>query len=286
MDSLSKNRDFLFTHWGAFPRQFSSPNPLLSLGYLGAKTRWVRQSFSTCNFSVILKGRGELRSADGLSQPIQAPCVLTQRPGEFVNYGPAATETWEELYLIYEANCVPWLEQRGFLHKDRSLWPIRHPAGVLLEVENLRALTNLPNPEAVADRVDIVCERLILESLLSQAEKADPLIERLIWNFQQRPQEIPDFGQLARDHGMSASTLRRRWLRVLKIPPARYILNLRIQRARRLLVESSLQVGEIATRIGFEDRLYFSRCFKRATGLTPREYRRRYQQIARDPERR
>ena len=88
--------------------------------------------------------------------------------------------------------------------------------------------------------------------------------------------ENHDFEELARRHGISASTLRRRWHEALKTTPGRYLLDLRIQKARRLLAETTLQVGEIARESGFEDMLYFSRRFKLETGLAPSLYRRYY----------
>ncbi|MBL7781182.1 MAG: AraC family transcriptional regulator, partial [Saprospiraceae bacterium] len=43
----------------------------------------------------------------------------------------------------------------------------------------------------------------------------------------------------------------------------------------QLLLETSLTIGEIATRAGFESEFYFSRIFKKKTGFSPGEYRKR-----------
>ena len=43
--------------------------------------------------------------------------------------------------------------------------------------------------------------------------------------------------------------------------------------AARLLRYTDLTVGEISFRVGFTDPLYFSRAFKRQTGLPPQAYR-------------
>ena len=53
-----------------------------------------------------------------------------------------------------------------------------------------------------------------------------------------------------------------------------YIGNLRIRKARRLLEERTLSIGEIALRLGFYDSCHFSRTFRNRTGISPREYRR------------
>jgi YesN/AraC family two-component response regulator len=52
-----------------------------------------------------------------------------------------------------------------------------------------------------------------------------------------------------------------------------YINRKRIELAKRLLVETKLQVQSIAQQCGIMDVHYFSKLFKRLVGLTPLEYR-------------
>ncbi len=52
-----------------------------------------------------------------------------------------------------------------------------------------------------------------------------------------------------------------------------YLQNRRIREAMRLLRETSLQITEIYQRCGFLSGSYFSKLFKRYTGISPREYR-------------
>lgn len=52
-----------------------------------------------------------------------------------------------------------------------------------------------------------------------------------------------------------------------------YIHSVRVQNAARLLTSSTLPVESIALNVGFGDANYFSRVFKRLTGLSPAEYR-------------
>ena len=55
--------------------------------------------------------------------------------------------------------------------------------------------------------------------------------------------------------------------------PIDFLRRLRMQRAEQLIARSSMNVSEIAYAVGYTDPKYFSRCFKKETGLTPREYR-------------
>jgi len=47
----------------------------------------------------------------------------------------------------------------------------------------------------------------------------------------------------------------------------------KIDIALQLLSNNSLNISEVAYSIGFNDPKYFSRCFKKAAGVTPKEYR-------------
>lgn len=52
-----------------------------------------------------------------------------------------------------------------------------------------------------------------------------------------------------------------------------YITRIRIDRAKELLLETSLSMKEICARIGYSDPNYFSRTFKKNVGVTPTEYK-------------
>lgn len=54
-----------------------------------------------------------------------------------------------------------------------------------------------------------------------------------------------------------------------------YLTEIRLAEAKRLLVETSLKTYEVALCSGYQDEKYFSRLFKKRTGLTPTEYRNR-----------
>jgi transcriptional regulator GlxA family with amidase domain len=57
--------------------------------------------------------------------------------------------------------------------------------------------------------------------------------------------------------------------------PGEYVMRLRLQLARRQLIESNEPVNLIASRCGFFDQSHFTRLFRKHTGLTPSHYRRK-----------
>ena len=55
--------------------------------------------------------------------------------------------------------------------------------------------------------------------------------------------------------------------------PVDFVRNLRIKRACDLLERSQYTISQIAYQVGFTDPKYFSKCFKKDTGLTPSEFK-------------
>jgi len=56
-----------------------------------------------------------------------------------------------------------------------------------------------------------------------------------------------------------------------------YLIELRIREAKRLLAENESRIYDVAAAAGFKDVKYFSKVFKKITGLTPLEYREKHQ---------
>ena len=52
-----------------------------------------------------------------------------------------------------------------------------------------------------------------------------------------------------------------------------YLTEIRMNRARELLAGTELSMKEICGEVGYSDPNYFSRIFKKHTGLTPTEYK-------------
>ena len=52
-----------------------------------------------------------------------------------------------------------------------------------------------------------------------------------------------------------------------------YLTNLRIEKAKELLQNTDCKIYEIATMVGYDDFRYFSRLFKKSTGVNAFEYR-------------
>lgn len=278
MDRLFKHMDFLVKHWGGYVRHFPSGLPVTTVNYIDKKTNWMRTRFDVCAFSIILRGRGEFHRMGRLWQ-VQAPCVITQWPGEYLEYGPTAGESWDECYIVYDAALMPRLHGSKLVEQSKPVWPISDLDAVREQLEEVVKLSKSPQTDGVADRVDRVCERVVLETWLTrpQLDKAAAPVQAVLREVRRSFASEVDFEKLAGQHGMSGSTFRRRWAEVMPAPPARYLQELRMREACRMLVETNRAIHEIAAAVGFVDELYFSRRFRQELRMAPRDYRKAYQ---------
>lgn len=122
-----------------------------------------------------------------------------------------------------------------------------------LMIRLYRCMPSLPTPE---DRSDVVFS-----------------LQR---RFESEPQTAYALENLAREYGMSVSSLSHRFKQVTGTSVMGYLLSCRLAAAKNLLTHTALGIGEIVERCGFSDSSNFSRTFKRATGLSPTVFRRQY----------
>lgn len=78
--------------------------------------------------------------------------------------------------------------------------------------------------------------------------------------------------ELCQHFGLSRSSLQNLFKNNLNIAPKRYILNMKLNKSKELIMESKYTISEIAGLLGFSSIHYFSRRFKQEFGISPTDY--------------
>ncbi len=73
---------------------------------------------------------------------------------------------------------------------------------------------------------------------------------------------------------VSRSYLCRVFKRKTGVTPVRFLMNMRIEEAKKRLVSTDMRVSRISEAVGFNDVSYFCAVFRSGVGITPEEYRR------------
>lgn len=82
--------------------------------------------------------------------------------------------------------------------------------------------------------------------------------------------------QIADQLKISDGHLRKMFREEMGVTLSDYVLQFRIDKARRLLMEESTKISEIYEELGFSSSQYFSTVFKKKTGFSPKEYTQKY----------
>lgn len=101
----------------------------------------------------------------------------------------------------------------------------------------------------------------------------DPQVGRvlsLIHALPGRPWTVDEF---AKEAAISRAALAKRFVDLVGQSPIHYLTSWRMQLARHLLRESTLGIGEIAGRVGYESEAAFNRAFRRLVGSPPATWR-------------
>ncbi len=157
-------------------------------------------------------------------------------------------------------------------------------AGVTAGIDLALALVEDDLGHAVANEIsrDLVLflrrpggQRQFSATLATQARHADRFADLLVW-VADNPAADLSVHALAARAAMSERSFARRFAREVGRTPARHVLTLRLEHARRLLETTSWPLDRVAERCGFQTVDTFHRTFRKEIGLTPGSYRERH----------
>jgi AraC-like DNA-binding protein len=109
----------------------------------------------------------------------------------------------------------------------------------------------------------------------------DPIAGHALALLHNRPADPWSLERLAREIGVSRSSLAERFSLLVGQPPMRYLTRWRIQLACRLLCDDAAKVSAVALDVGYQSEAAFSRAFKAIVGTSPATWRRRHTAVPR-----
>jgi transcriptional regulator GlxA family with amidase domain len=141
------------------------------------------------------------------------------------------------------------------------------------------------------DLANLVADQLIYTSIRTDQDTQrlsiptrigvrHPKLGQVIRMMEQHIEEPISPATLARDVGMSTRQLERLFRRYLNRSPKRYYMELRLSKARNLLMQTDMSVINVALACGFASPSHFSKCYRAHYNTTP--YRERGAHSERD----
>ena len=109
---------------------------------------------------------------------------------------------------------------------------------------------------------------------------SDTLIKQVQEFIENNFEQSLQVSELAAMINVTPRTLNRRFQSCVAMRPIEYIQAVRIEQAKRLLESGEVTIKSLAYQVGYSDISSFTRLFKRATELTPKEYRDKFSRLA------
>lgn len=178
---------------------------------------------------------------------------------------------WEIRYMHFKGT---YAEKPVRLAGFTTRQPLQH-IGVHDDiVERFRRILEIIEKKDIHYSLDGSCELISLlaairklsgETMLKGLADARPIDWR-----------VNNLDDLAAELGYSKCHFIRRFKRATGISPWYYILHLKIDKAKELLLDPKYSIAEVARMVGFDDPNYFSRVFNKIAGISPRAFRKNY----------
>lgn len=202
---------------------------------------------------------------------VQAPAVLWLRPGVQHGYGPDA-DGWTEHWVLFTGPPFAVFEELGLGSRHDPVQALARPVEAVDELfGTLRESLSAVGPRAEI-AASVATQRLLL-AILDAGEGApattSPTVDLLVRGAA-RPLSV---AARAREAGLTVRELAQVVKASTGLTVNELVIEVRIAQAQTLLAETRDDVGRIAARVGYDDPAYFSRLFRRRTGVSPTVFR-------------
>jgi AraC-like DNA-binding protein len=225
-------------------------------------------------------GKGHYRQ-DAREWEIEAGDLLYCPPLSHHRYWADAERPWTIYWMHLSGDLLPQYE--GLLGLTKG-GPVRHIGlhqDIVADFTRL-AITHIPSSAKdseffclQANALSILGRIATLPHNMAEISGAYGPIQRAISVMNASLDQAFSVSRFAREAGFSRRHFTRQFRCVTGLTPGEWFIRQKMRRARSLLSLPQVLVKEVATRLGYDDALYFSRVFKETVGLSPGAYQRK-----------
>ena len=226
--------------------------------------------------SLVTEGEAEFTQADGNSFPLRAKYLYVLFPHSNGSYRTKPNVPWSIKWFVATGEQIgQYLALLGITPKKPYLYvPVHKELEALLDELFLKF-----NSYLLTDR--ILCLSLVHRffSVLAEASRTEAIknerIQKAVNLIPEHYREPLSVSDLAASLGYHPNYFTKLFRAETGHTPYELLSLYRFDHAKRLLEHTDQTIAEIATSVGFPDPLYFSRAFKKASSVSPMEYRKR-----------
>jgi AraC-like DNA-binding protein len=220
----------------------------------------------------ITKGRGVFE-ASKQTHVIVPGSIMVVFPGVPHFYKPEYEVGWTEYWVGFKGPHADALCQQGFLSPKKPLYEVGLQNSLLAIYEQIFELVQSQQPlyqiRASSLVLTLIAEILSHERKAVQYTHSEQLVEKAKFVMEENIYSDINLNGVGDMLGVSTSHLNAVFKSYTAMTPYQYFISIKIRKAKELLEREDFAIKEVAFRLGFDDPYYFSRLFKKKTGITP-----------------
>jgi len=220
----------------------------------------------------ITKGRGVFET-NGKTHVVVPGTVMIVFPGVRHCYKPDFEVGWTEYWVGFKGPHADTLQAQGFLCPRQPLYEVGLQNSLLAIYGKIFELLQSQQPlyqiRASSLILTLLAEVLAHERKTVQHSSSEGLVEKAKFFMEENIHREVNLNGLGGVLGVSPSHLNSAFKSYTAMTPYQYFISIKIRRAKELLEAGSLPIKEVAFRLGFDDQYYFSRLFRKKTGIAP-----------------
>lgn len=230
---------------------------------------------------VILSGKGFLTVGEQTYHLHFGQMFLT-RPDEEVTYGPDPEDPWTYCWMSFGGdNALSYMESAGF--KSGVCWQdcfvdyqeFNTLVQRVLSRPELTLANDLMRLAALLDFLSLTIESNYKSQQVvrHRHEYAPDVYVNHALDYIRKNYDTIRVTDVARYIGINRSYLTNIFKKKMGVSPQEYLLQYRLDKGSKLLLETRMSIQEVALKIGYDNPLTFSKMFKSVYGVSPRNYR-------------
>ena len=225
----------------------------------------------------ITDGKGILENKNGQFQ-IKPGSIIVTRPGLWHRYKPLGKTGWKEQYIGFNGTIASQFLAHPLFAASQPVITIGIREEILDTYLKIFQIVQKETPGYQQIASGMVIKLLgYLISFEKQKEftgkRIAAIIEEARFKMRGRVDRSLDLEKMAQEYNIGYSYFRKMFKNYTGVAPHQYHLELKIMRAKELLLSTDKSIKEISFELGFQSIFYFSRLFKKKTGANPTELR-------------
>lgn len=225
----------------------------------------------------ITRGEGIYENHGGRFK-VKPGSLLITKPGRWHRYKPELNTGWVENYVGFSGHIAHQIFGRPWFTSRKAVVDVGYNEEIIDSYYQIFNYVKEEKPGHQQVASGMIMKMLgFMVSIDKQRDFSGTRVEKIIQNacfsIRENVEAEINFKDFAEQNHIGYSYFRKMFKKYTGVPPVQYHMDLKVLRAKEMLMYTDHSIKEISYELGFQSIYYFSRVFKNKLGFSPSEFR-------------